>query len=110
MTAQLDEARPEVFGDEGPLRNRFHTQNGARLINRFTRPLWTALPPAGFGVLTTTGRRTGLLRRQCVRVVVRDGSAFVVSIVGEDADWLRNVRQNPRVRLRARRATANARA
>jgi deazaflavin-dependent oxidoreductase (nitroreductase family) len=65
-------------------------------------PWFTILPPAGFGVLTTTGRKTGKVRPKCIRAV-RDGDrAFVVSIRGERAAWVKNVRANPAVRLRIR--------
>jgi len=106
---QATSAVPAVFGDEGWLRNRFHTRRGAALINLVTRPLWTRFPPHGFGVLTTVGRRTGLERRPCIRVVVRGERAFLVSIVGARADWLRNVRHDDRVHLRARGTTTAAR-
>src|SRR5205809_5262717 len=65
-------------------------------------PWFAALPPGGFGVLTTTGRRTGKTRRRCVRAIRRGDKAFLVSIGGERAAWLKNVRADPSVRLRIR--------
>lgn len=110
MTTRATDEVAEVFGDEGALRNRFHTRRGSKVINRFTRPFWGLIPPAGFGVLTTVGRRTGQDRRRCVRVVLCGQKAFLVSIVGERAEWVRNIRQNDVVHLRARHTTTRARA
>jgi len=78
----------------------------ARLGNVFTRPLWSVFPaPQGFGVLSTTGRKSGKPRRQSVRAI-RDGdSVVVVAMMGERANWLRNVRSDPRVTLRLGRVT-----
>ncbi len=73
----------------------------ARLGNVFTRPTWTLLgPPRGFAVITTTGRRSGKARRQSVRAI-RDGDrVVVVAMMGERAQWLKNVRADPRVTIR----------
>jgi deazaflavin-dependent oxidoreductase (nitroreductase family) len=72
-------------------------------------PFFLARPPAGFGVLTTTGRRSGKRRRKCVRVV-RDGErAYLVMLgpvligrPGATSAWLWNIRSNPNVELRIR--------
>ena len=56
--------------------------------------------PRGFALLTVTGRRTGRRRRRPVRAI-RDGTTiYVVAILGERSDWLRNVRANPRATAR----------
>lgn len=66
-------------------------------------------PPAGYGVITTTGRKTGKRRRKCVRVIRRGDRAYLVQLVpphvgvtrpGAAAGWLWNIRADPRVRLR----------
>ncbi|GEM_PF-1757693 len=100
-----------VFGDEGYLRNRLHTPQGARILNAVIRPLWARFPPRGFGLITTVGRRSGRVRHRPVRVIVTDHTAYLVAIVGEYSDWLRNLRAAPRVGLRARgiRTTGRAR-
>ena len=66
-------------------------------------PGFTIRPPAGFGVLTTTGRKTGKRRRKCVRAIRRGDRAYIVSI--RSSAWLRNVQANPNVRLRIRGGT-----
>jgi deazaflavin-dependent oxidoreductase (nitroreductase family) len=78
------------------------TPNGGRLLSASQLPWFTALPPAGFGVLTTIGRRTGKTRRRCVRAIRRGDAAYLVAIGGEHSRWLKNVRAHPEVRLRIR--------
>jgi deazaflavin-dependent oxidoreductase (nitroreductase family) len=66
-------------------------------------------PPTGYGVLTTTGRKTGKPRSKCVRVIRRGDRAYLVAlrpphvgVMRPDAvhAWVWNVRANPTVRLR----------
>lgn len=61
-----------------------------------------ARPPGGYGVLTTRGRKSGKKRRRCVRVVKRGNKAYLVAIKGSRTAWLKNIRADPRVRLRIR--------
>lgn len=73
---------------------------GGRVLSAMMLPWFALAPPAGFGVLTTVGRRTGKARPRCMRVI-RDGDrAYLISIPGEHAAWLKNIRANPEVRLR----------
>lgn len=78
---------------------------GGRVLSASQLPWFTVWPPVGFGVLTTTGRRTGRRRRRCVRAVRRGDRAYLVSIGGEHAAWFKNLRANPRVVLRIRGGT-----
>jgi deazaflavin-dependent oxidoreductase (nitroreductase family) len=73
----------------------------ARVGNLVTQPLWSVLPaPAGFGILTTVGRRSGKTRRQSVRAI-RDGDqVFLVCMMGDRTNWLRNIRACPQVTIR----------
>lgn len=73
---------------------------GGRALSAMMLPLLSASPTASFGVLTTTGRRTGRRRRRCLRVIRRGDAAYIVSIGGERAAWVRNLRADPHVRLR----------
>jgi deazaflavin-dependent oxidoreductase (nitroreductase family) len=80
-----------------------------RVVTRSLRALhwpWFALwMPTGVATLTTTGRKSGKPRTTFVRAY-RDGDkAYLVSIGGEHALWLKNIRANPRVTLRFRSAT-----
>lgn len=71
-------------------------------------PFFAVLPPAGFGVLTTTGRRTGKARHRCVHVIRHADKAYIVMIRPTDlalatnwvSAWVFNIRANPNVRLR----------
>ncbi len=84
---------------------------GGRILSALMLPAFMALPPRGWGVLETTGRRTGKTRRKCVRAVRSGNQVYIVSIrpssVGrvETAAWVLNIRANPQVRLRIRGGT-----
>ena len=72
----------------------------ARVLSALQLPSYTVMPARGTGVLTTKGRKTGKLRRKCVRVIVKGNKAYLVAIGGENLAWLKNIRANPKVRLR----------
>ncbi|MGX1811674.1 nitroreductase family deazaflavin-dependent oxidoreductase [Nocardia sp. NPDC055321] len=83
-----------------------------RQIRRITRPLrvlhtvWFAIRlPHGVGVLTTTGRVTGRARTTYVKAAQLGDQAYLVSIRGEHALWLKNIRAHPSVTLRLRSGT-----
>jgi hypothetical protein len=72
-------------------------------------PTLQLAPPAGYGVLTTTGRKTGKRRRKCVRVIRRGDRAYLVQLVpphvgltrpGAVSGLLLNIKANPHVQLR----------
>jgi len=73
---------------------------GGRILSAMQLPFFILRPPAGYGVLTTTGRKTGKTRRRCVRAVRRDHKVYIVAIKGARTGWLKNVLANPEVRLR----------
>lgn len=73
---------------------------GGRVLSALQLPWFALLPPAGYGVITTTGRRTGKRRRKCVRAIRRGDRVFLVSIPGPAAAWLKNIEADPNVRLR----------
>lgn len=78
---------------------------GVRALSVLQRPFFALLPPPGFGVLTTTGRKTGKTRRTPVRAIRRGDKAYLVAIGGGRNAWLKNMRANPSVRLRVRGGT-----
>jgi deazaflavin-dependent oxidoreductase (nitroreductase family) len=93
-------------------RNLFmRSKTGGRILSAMMLPLFTVRPPAGFGVLTTTGRRTGRARRKCVHVIRSGSRAYIVMIRPPAAPasltsaWVLNIRANPNVRLRIRGGT-----
>ena len=50
--------------------------------------------------LTTTGRRTGLPREIEIWFTEREGRFYIIAEHGERANWVRNIRANPHVRMR----------
>ena len=77
------------------------SQAGGRALSTLQLPFFLLLPPAGYGVLTTTGRKTGKARRRCVRAIRRDDKVYIVAIKGPSS-WAKNAMANPDVRLRLR--------
>ena len=79
--------------------------HGGRVLSAMQLPLFMLAPPKGFGVLTTTGRRSGKTRRKCVRAIRRGNKVYIVSIGGSRAAWMKNIRADPRVSVRIRGGT-----
>jgi deazaflavin-dependent oxidoreductase (nitroreductase family) len=63
------------------------------------------IPPPGDALLETTGRRTGLPRHTPVCHGMDGDRFWLVAQRGERADWVKNIRANPRVRVKARTAS-----
>jgi deazaflavin-dependent oxidoreductase (nitroreductase family) len=84
--------------------------HGGQLLSALELPWFSLVPPRGYGVLTTTGRKTGQPRRKCVRAIRSANSVYIVSIAGAKAAWLRNIQANPTVTLRIRGGTFTGRA
>jgi deazaflavin-dependent oxidoreductase (nitroreductase family) len=101
----MNEAEPLPERKRNPF---IESVGGGRTISALMLPLFAPIPPQGFGVLTTTGRRTGKTRRKCVHVVRRGNRAYIVMLrltprtieANWIAGWLWNIRADPRVRLR----------
>lgn len=74
-----------------------------RSLRAIHRPWFAVWMPTGVAELTTAGRKSGKARKTFVRAY-RDGDkAYLVSITGEHALWLKNIRANPNVMLHFRR-------
>jgi deazaflavin-dependent oxidoreductase (nitroreductase family) len=75
---------------------------GGRALSAFHLPFFLVRPPRGYGILTTTGRRTGKRRRRCIRAVrFADGKIAIVAIRGTGrSGWAKNLGANPEVELR----------
>jgi deazaflavin-dependent oxidoreductase (nitroreductase family) len=85
-----------------------------RLLSALMLPFFAVRTPSGYGVITTTGRKTGKLRRKCIRVSRRGDRAYIVMLRPPElamrrpsavAAWVLNIRANPSVRLRMRGGT-----
>ena len=85
------------------------TARRGAILSALMLPAVQVSPPAGYGVITTTGRKTGKPRRKVIRVIRRGDRAYLVQLVpphvavtrpGAVASWLLNIRADPRVLLR----------
>ncbi len=85
-----------------------------RMLSALMLPFFLIRPPAGYGVLTTTGRKSGKTRRKCVRVIRRENNAYLVNLrppkvamtrPSSAAGWVWNIRSHSSVRLRIRGGT-----
>jgi deazaflavin-dependent oxidoreductase (nitroreductase family) len=75
-----------------------------RLVNPVVRRALEVLPiRAGITLLETTGRRTGRPRRVPVGDGLRGDTFWVVTEHGWNADYVRNIQRNPRVRVKVGR-------
>jgi deazaflavin-dependent oxidoreductase (nitroreductase family) len=94
-----------------PLTSLFtHSSRSGRILSAMQLPLFQLRPPRDYGILTTTGRRTGKRRSRCVRVVRRGDRAYLVAIKGARTLWARNLLADPEVKLRLRDGRFSGRA
>lgn len=63
-----------------------------------------------FAYLTTTGRVTGRAHTIEIWFAIEDGVLYMLSGGGDAADWVKNVRKDPSVRIRVGSRTLPARA
>lgn len=84
--------------------------SGGRALSALMLPFFLVRPPVGYGVLTTTGRKSGRARRRCVRALRVGDHAYLVAIGGQGAAWVKNIHAEPSVRLRIRGGTFAGRA
>jgi deazaflavin-dependent oxidoreductase (nitroreductase family) len=74
-----------------------------RVINPILMLAWElGIPPPGDALLETTGRRTGQPRRTPVCDGLDGETFWLVAQRGWRADWVENIRANPRVRVKVR--------
>jgi deazaflavin-dependent oxidoreductase (nitroreductase family) len=84
---------------------------GGRALSALQLPLFLIHPPAAYGVLTTTGRKSGKKRSRCVRAVRREDHVYIVAIkAAATKGWLKNALANPDVQLRLPGGTFTGRA
>jgi deazaflavin-dependent oxidoreductase (nitroreductase family) len=63
-----------------------------------------------FAYLTTTGRRSGRAHTVEIWFAFRDGRVYLLSGGGDRADWVRNLRKDPTVRVRIGTRSTSAKA
>ena len=61
-------------------RRLIRSARDGRLLSALMLPGVLAWPAAGYGVITTTGRKTGKARRKCIRVIRRGNKAYIVQL------------------------------
>ena len=95
-------------------RRLLRSARDGRVLSALMLPGVLALPGAAYGVITTTGRKTGKARRKCIRVIRRGSKAYIASLrppalamirPSAVAAWVWNIRSNPNVTLRIRGVT-----
>lgn len=90
-------ARPQLVQRLLPFQNHF--------VNRVVVALALAgLAPPTYAVLETVGRRTGRRRRVPVANGLQGDTFWLIAARGERASFVRNIRANPEVRVKARPA------
>ena len=109
--SDLEELRLAAVAEESKHARLLTKGKHGRILSALMLPGLWLLPPPGYGVLTTTGRKTGKLRRKCMRVIREGDHAYLVQLVppalgierpGAVSSWVWNIRANPHVRLRIR--------
>jgi deazaflavin-dependent oxidoreductase (nitroreductase family) len=76
-----------------------------RVINRLVRILLAAgVGPPTYALLETIGRRSGRPRQLPVANGLQGDTFWLISGLGEQAQYVRNIKANPRVRIKARPA------
>ncbi len=73
-------------------------------------PPFERLADEDFAYLTTTGRVSRRAHTVEIWFGLRDGRLYVLSGGGHRADWVRNIRKDPRVRVRVGSRSVAARA
>jgi deazaflavin-dependent oxidoreductase (nitroreductase family) len=87
-----------------PFKRRISRFITNRLVNPLVRRLLEAgLFPRTQALLETTGRRSGLPRRVPVGNGLREDRFWIVTEHGWAADYVRNIRRDPRVRVKVGR-------
>lgn len=105
----------EAAAAEAPKHRRLiRSPRDGRVVNALTLLPILLLPPSAYGVITTTGRKTGKARRKCIRVVRRGDRAYLVQLRPPElamtrpnavSAWVWNIRANPNAKLRIRGGT-----
>ena len=93
-----------IYGVRSHLDKRsVSTWLATRVVNPIVR--WAVrhdVAPRSYALLETTGRRSGLARRTPVGHVVEGDTVWIVAEHGAKANYVRNLRAHPRVRIELR--------
>ena len=84
-------------------KRRLSTALAKHLVNPLVRwAIRRGVAPGSYAILETTGRRSGQPRRTPVGHVLEGDAVWIVSEHGRRAGYVRNLRANPRVRIKLR--------
>jgi deazaflavin-dependent oxidoreductase (nitroreductase family) len=72
--------------------------------------MFERLADEDFAYLTTTGRRTGKAHRIEIWFAIAEGRMYMLSGGGDRADWVKNIRKQPNVRVQVGSQSTAARA
>ena len=100
MTAHMYPSKGDYRAETRRWNPFVRTPQGGRLLSAAKLPFFLLRTPRGYGVLVTTGRKTGRMRRKCIRAIVDADRVYLVAIGGGHAAWVKNIRDDPRVRIR----------
>lgn len=95
----------ERFSKRGAVTSVHDKRIFTRALRALHRAWFAVWMPTGVAALTTTGRKSGRPRTTFVRAYQGIDRAYLVSITGEHALWLKNIRANAEVTLRFRDST-----
>jgi deazaflavin-dependent oxidoreductase (nitroreductase family) len=113
-TSKTERVREAAAAEAPTHRRLLRSERDGRVLSALMLPFVMVRPPSGYGVLTTTGRRTGKVRRRCIRVIRRGDRAYIVQLRPPEvamkrptavSAWVWNIRAQPRVSLRLRGGT-----
>ena len=112
--AQLANVRDAAARHASKHRRLIRSARDGRLLSAVMLPFLLVSPGSAYGVITTTGRKTGKARRKCIRVIRKGSKAYMVQLRPPEvaktrpsavSAWLWNIRSNPNVTLRIRGGT-----
>src|SRR5262249_23693956 len=78
--ARVERVRQAAIAEAPTHRRILRTPRHGQILSALMLPFVLARPSAGYGVLTTTGRRTGKRRRKCIRLIRRDSKVYLVQL------------------------------
>jgi deazaflavin-dependent oxidoreductase (nitroreductase family) len=112
--SDLQRIREAAIQEAPKHRRLLRSAADGRRLSAAMLPFFLLRPPAGFGVITTTGARTGKRRRKCIRAIRVGDTAYLVALRPPEvvianpsftAAWVWNIRANPTVSLQLRGGT-----
>ena len=87
--------------EEAPKHRRLlRSARDGRILSAIMLPFFAIRSPAGYAVLTTTGRKSGKRRHTPVGNGLRGDTFWLIAEHGRHSDYVRNIVADPRVRVK----------